>query len=101
MTDSMVERVARAICPFSQPCPDVCDPCASKARAAIAAMREPTEEMISAGEGQVWEYDHGWGISASGVTVLAWETMIDAALKTDPQPGAAASIPADTSADQT
>ena len=74
----MIERVARAICqercatPFGDPpcwaadnfdgCQDD-TPCSGIARAAIEAMREPTEEMLEAGMeaspmGRV-EYDDG------------------------------------------
>lgn len=44
------------------------------AKAAIAAMREPTEEMLFAGDDQLQEM-----MSA----IITWEKMIDAALKED------------------
>ena len=43
------------------------------ARAAIEAMREPTEEMSHAG----WRTD-------SGISRVVWQAMIDKALNTDP-----------------
>ena len=61
---TMVERVAQA----ARITPD-------QARAAIAAMREPTEEMIDA-----------W-ISAPGAIKGGWQAMIDCALReTDDEP---------------
>ena len=55
---NMIERVAQA----ARITPD-------QARAAIAAMREPTEEMVDA-----------W-IRAPGAIKGGWQAMIDAALK--------------------
>lgn len=72
MTDSMVERVARVIIAgFDEVTePEEREDCLNLARAAIAAMREPTEAMVEAGETFV-EY------SASA----CWDRMIDEALK--------------------
>ena len=59
---TMIERVTQA----ARITPD-------QARAAIAAMREPTEEMSHAG----WRTD-------SGISRVVWQAMIDKALNTDP-----------------
>jgi hypothetical protein len=82
MTDDLVERVARAICTANGVDPDIehadkfgeilvnwmnFEP---QARAAIAAMREPTEAMIKAGTA------HGGQTN----TDVIWQAMIDAAL---------------------
>ena len=81
----MVERVARAIClahaidsGYSRGCAEASVDVEWKAwvveaRAAIAAMREPTEEMV----------DAGWQTSDDVVWMAlkeAWPAMIDAAL---------------------
>lgn len=50
------------------------------ARAAVAAMREPTEEMVKAGEQEFFEYREtpsDWTLEA---TRGAWREMIDAIL---------------------
>ena len=66
---SMIERVAQALqqemgtAAFDEPAS------LALARAAIAAMREPTEEMID-----------GW-IRAPGAIKGGWQAMIDAALE--------------------
>lgn len=85
----MVERVARAICARTcrlrgirgKSCPDN-SPCGAtrnqliltdlwpEARAAIEAMREPTDGMM----------DAGWGQRGERAKDI-WRTMIDAALK--------------------
>lgn len=71
----MVERVAKKI-HFRRgkmPWPDKgCRICLLDAKAAIAAMREPTEEMVKAG------YDNADG---SHLWREVWKVMIDAALK--------------------
>lgn len=90
----MVERVARAICAADdEPWDELGETSEDNApfgysrqwyrglaRAAIAAMREPTEEMIS-GEG-VHEHVH-WDYSCyvCGGAQEHWYAMIDAALK--------------------
>lgn len=76
----MVERVARAICGEPRGCdyPQCrCSPSwivgiDHRARAAIAAMREPIEVMQRA-----WEGPEPWDQEALEV----WQAMIDAALK--------------------
>ena len=81
----MVERVARAMVE-SRNLPDGCEinwaAFYRDARAAIAAMREPTPEMVRAGDAGIDEcYNTGYGtqdIVPSAETV--WENMIDAAL---------------------
>jgi len=66
---TMIERVAQALqqematAPFDEPASSF-----ALARAAIAAMREPTEEMVLA-----------W-IRAPGAITGGWQGMIDAAL---------------------
>jgi len=69
---TIVERVARAIAFY---CPEGWSPELHKemARAAIAAMREPTPEMICAGA-------YGSGEDSEQVAIGCWEAMIDAAL---------------------
>ena len=69
---TMVERVAQAIAKEM----GYRDPETVKfaARAAIAAMREPTEEMID-----------GW-IKAPGAITGGWQGMIDAALREQDTP---------------
>lgn len=81
MSDSMIERVARAICLADRYNPDESWPVYEKqARAAIAAMREPTTSMSEAGcplpdnSGAPYCYDQS-------VIDGAWRAMIDAALK--------------------
>ena len=100
----MIKRVALALkegrgcdpsneipCPFCNWGPDDYTPefdetgCMWLARAAIAAMREPTEAMLDEGFydacGSVWHYDDmGAGFDKDGVKPF-WQTMIDAALK--------------------
>jgi len=76
----MVERVAKAVVAKLQPSvfcggDEACDslPCSCAldiARAAIEAIREPTDEMLDAGWGQRGERARG-----------IWRLMIDAALK--------------------
>lgn len=62
---SMIEKVARAIqnCPY--PATNI-----DKAKAAIAAMREPTEEMLN-----LWHKDY------VNEHTLIYQDFIDAALK--------------------
>lgn len=91
MTDSMVDRVAVAILAANDVGPTNYW---TLARAAIAAMREPTKAMEDVELYDNWSWDD---ISPR----RAWQTMIDAALKPDPAPGAAASTPACKPADRT
>ena len=61
------------------------------ARAAIAAMREPTDALIQAGlTGTIWNYndthaeankEHPFYVSAREGQAKAWRAMIDEALK--------------------
>lgn len=72
-TPSMIERVARAIAKgeYGENVDDVWHTCIDDARAAIEAMREPTEAML----------DAGYGAEPTGAALVApWEAMIDAAL---------------------
>lgn len=91
MTDEgMVERVARTLCRAQGLCKYAGDKCNTSrcsvdpeiARAAIAAMREPTVEMAEA------------GFNAKPIPsmrapathyYLAWKAMIDAALQRSPE----------------
>ena len=73
MTDmTMVERVARAICAPNEgfACCGECEVIVEKARAAIAAMAEPTGAMITMG---------GYTIGKPKAKEV-WKAMIDAAL---------------------
>jgi len=80
----MVERVARAICESTEA--DIFDELDAhsifravyiqQARAAIEAMREPTDEMIEAGlEHQVHTVEN-----SRASTFVRWSWMVDAAL---------------------
>lgn len=69
-SESIVERVKFAILPYLNP--DIGDREATKAaRAAISALREPTEEMKEAGISAIGNPD----------VDMAFAEMIDAALK--------------------
>jgi hypothetical protein len=71
----MVERVARAIAYSETADPEIWSAFVEVARAAIEAMREPTEQMADIGDTAT-----GYPIYAvSGYTV--WRSMIDEALK--------------------
>lgn len=78
----MVERVARALAYHNYNTEDVWESHISDARATIQAMREPTEEMISA------SYEDGatWSDMARGYVADEWRRMIDAALKDHSNP---------------
>lgn len=65
----MVDRVARAIHTLRHNTPE------QQARAAIEAMREPTEAMVSDGD-----HSNGWYRVGEEEAVLCWHAMIDAAL---------------------
>ena len=77
MTESMIERVARAIRDLANSkygfYVDI-DASLELARAAIAAMRKPTPEMLEAGRSGSIDADHA-------PTSNAWACMIDEALK--------------------
>lgn len=71
----MVARVTRAL--------QACEPAQigqrtgqRLARAAIEAMREPTDEMLSAGSAAAEACDEGWETNAT------WRAMIDVAVNT-------------------
>jgi len=68
---TMIERVARAICQEEVGALDYWETYLPLARAAIAAMREPTERMSAAA------YPKGRILAGK----KAWQAMIDAALK--------------------
>lgn len=87
---SMVERVARAL-------HDVQDPVAygwdelfeqhrlhlmDQARAAIAALREPTLDMYVAGDEGILEHlqDHTFALKEPTSAVTCWQAMCDSAL---------------------
>ncbi len=54
MTESMIEKVARAIAKAdARPYEDAPNLFRGKARAAIEAMREPTDAMVDAGQWQI------------------------------------------------
>lgn len=75
MGDEMEERDVEAV--RGEPIPML-----KVARAAIAAMREPTEAMIEAGATASWYSDeHGmaWRLPSETVEQI-WRAMIDAAL---------------------
>lgn len=97
MTD-MVERVARAICASMGYAPDMdasqeftnrTGPMwmayIQEARAAIGAMREPTEAMVEAGaEDVASEYDDGKDQKHRETARVSFTSMITAALKEPP-----------------
>ena len=91
MSSEIIERVARAIyegrngpgCRAwgSQPASHQ-EPYLKDARAAIEAMREPTEAMLDAGKWVSPLYD-----DPTPAAVEYWETMIEAALTSPSEPG--------------
>lgn len=100
----LVERVARAICKSrfmngGNEDDDGWDdlPKAHKqqrlieARAAIEAMREPTEAMIDAGEPEFYEWMFGQEDWTRPMVPQGWRAMIDAALTDIPRPSRLAS----------
>ena len=77
MSESMVERVARAICLAELPTDSKWELCVPAARAAIETMRNPPDEMMAAYfEEEMKRYVY----EAPGISD-AWKLMIDAALK--------------------
>jgi hypothetical protein len=72
MTDDMIERVARAVAKCQNGEDDDWEYYKNEARAALAAMREPTEEMMLAGERANEPLD--------SPAYTTWRAMIDAAL---------------------
>ncbi|PKA40473.1 hypothetical protein CWR43_28280 [Rhizobium sullae] len=75
---TMIERVARAICLAELPTDNKWELCVPAARAAIEAMREPTDEMTSA---MIWQVND-WQ-NERGTDQDVWYAPIDAALKED------------------
>lgn len=74
----MIERVARAICAATspgEPCENQCQACTRDARAAIAAMREPTRAMLRSGFTRRPEFDLG-----DDTFKRVWQGMVDGAL---------------------
>lgn len=91
--NEMVDRVARAMCKgfklncVNTGCREVClqtfdprDALMVEAKAAIAAMRQPTETMIKATEGKTGGYGYGDECFPAD-PVEVWQAMIDEALK--------------------
>ena len=89
--DTMVERVAKAIYAAEhgteyqdgtpvRPSPDEWDVLLTCARAAIAAMREPTPEMIAKRDDDSDPVHWDYKCHVCGGAEHAWKTMIDAAL---------------------
>jgi hypothetical protein len=70
----MVERVAKAIEASDQ------ETYGNIARAAIAAMREPTEAMLEVGEDATWEPSSDRPYIGYYSLKFAWDAMIDEAL---------------------
>lgn len=80
MTD-MIEKVARALHQDGVDNPDW-KAWVPQARAAIAAMREPTDEMKSAGDSMMPHFADTAGTFVTGYDVAGevWTAMADAAL---------------------
>ncbi len=81
----MLERVVRAICMpdhdhTAEPkaCCGKCNAIVDKARAAIKAMREPTQAMVN--DGILNGVENGFGCGYSDYVDL-WQAMVDGALK--------------------
>lgn len=89
MTDSMIERVAKTmgatLIPGSRTvmAADVISKelISFMARAAIEAMREPTEKMMAVGEEATWEPSSDRPYIEHYTLKAAWQAMNDAALK--------------------
>jgi hypothetical protein len=79
---SMIERVARAIGDWDSGRAMVLDAndCRQIARAALEALREPTEGMLLPGAETLPDYDPGCDDAKN-----CWQAMIDAALSEKPQ----------------
>lgn len=78
MTDTMIERVARAICLAELPSGACWEWCIPAARAAIRAMREPDEGMLMEGAATIRYFTAAQGPYPR--TRAAYMAMIDAAL---------------------
>jgi hypothetical protein len=80
----MVERVARAICPaddwtvtdFDDLSRDGRARFVAMARAAIAAMREPTPEMLKAGNGAMLGRMRDATLGGEGALKVGWQAMV-------------------------
>lgn len=72
MSNEMIERIVKVVSGV-EGCKTNCSHCRKIAKAAIAAMREPTEEMLIAGH----------CTTASDHLEMGYQAMIDAALKED------------------
>lgn len=76
----MVERVAQAICGDDNPA-NILAVHRSRARAAIEALREPTEEMLSAAESPAELFGQRFKWLSEDEARTVWNAMIDQALK--------------------
>jgi hypothetical protein len=78
----MIERVAKAIydAEESSNAASFQDMCNELARAAIAAMREPTEPMKLAGDYESVDKHGARNLGKTHITAI-WMTMVDVALK--------------------
>ena len=76
----MVERAAKAMQSLDSTC--TCIECMrDKARAAIKAIREPTEQMLDAGGWAIAQRNGDMSPETEALAQLAWPAMIDEALK--------------------
>lgn len=81
MTDSMVERVAKVLSDYCAAADQGVFEPTKAARAAIAAMREPTEAMWERGYAAACEHDYGETPPDHEIANATYRAMIDAALK--------------------
>jgi hypothetical protein len=81
VADDMVSRVARALATAwaKRPNTDVRDIFDVLARAAISAMREPTQHMVDVGDMEQCEQTTGEQVAMS--SAVPWRVMVDAALQ--------------------
>lgn len=86
MTESMIERVARALCDENKPFDMSWESFIPEARAAILAMREPTDLMIEAADGP-------WCDDDRPSPEHEYRAMIDAALIWPPGSADIAGVP--------
>ena len=89
MSNEMIERVAVAICLNVEcyspalkntVCPLLCDECLQQARAAVEAMRKPTEDMVEAGVA-AWLKEDTPTLGNEAVITMIHHAVIDEALK--------------------
>lgn len=80
--ESMLERVAKAICFAQTQSDDVWEAFRSEARAAIEAMRQPTLPMVRAGFHAIddFEADYDLRVVVDMRANACWAKMIDAIL---------------------